>query len=308
MAESYELWEIPKAKEIYMLVGWRQWADAGSVSSGLPQYLIEQTGARQIGTLKQDGFYLFQVPGTHDLVRPVINFKEGYPQSLESQRNEFYYTGDQERGLAIFIGDEPHMDAERYVSALLDAATELGVRRIIGLGGVYGVLPYDKERLISCMYSLPQMKEAVSALSVTLSDYEGGASIGSYVCRRAGERGLEYIGMYAFVPMYTLAQFGQEGGTLQIENDFYAWLGVMKRINYMLKLTLDLSELEQKSQELIKLMETRIEELDRQEPELGLSDTLQRLSEEFTEVTFNPLEDVWEEELRRLFEKLDPDE
>jgi proteasome assembly chaperone (PAC2) family protein len=291
-----------------MLIGWRQWADAGSVSSGLPQYLVELTGARQIGTIKQDGFYLFQVPGTHDLVRPVVKFEDGYPYALDAQRNELYYTGDQEHGIVIFLGDEPHLDAERYVAALLDVAKELNVKRIIGLGGVYGVLPYDKERMVSCVYSLPQMKEAVSSLAVTLSDYEGGASIGSYVCRRAGERGLEYIGLYAFVPMYTLAQFGQEGGTIQIENDFAAWLGIMRRINYMLKLNLDLTELENKSRELVELMQTRVDELDRQEPELGLRETLQRLSDEFTEVPFNPLEDVWEEELRRLFDKLDPEE
>jgi hypothetical protein len=35
---------------------------------------------------------------------------------------------------------------------------------------------------------------------------------------------------------------------------------------------------------------------------------VQQLSDEFTEFSFNPLEDVWEEELRRLEDKLDSDE
>ena len=308
MAAGFELWEKPVSEEINMIIGWRQWADAGSVSSGLPRYLVERTGARQIGALNQGGYYLFQVPGTHDLVRPVVKFTEGYPQSLEAQRNELYYSGNQSRGVVFFLGDEPHLDAERYVSSLLDVAQELNVRRIIGLGGVYGVLPYDKERLVSCVYSLPHMKDAVGSLAVSLSDYEGGASIGSYVCRRAGDRGMEYFGLYAFVPMYTLAQFGQEGGTIQIENDFWAWLGITRRINYMFKLNLDLGDLENKSRELVELMRARVDELDRQEPELGLNESLQRLSDEFQEVQFNPLEDVWEEELRRLFDRLDPEE
>ena len=57
MPVTLELWEQPQEEEINMIIGWRQWADAGSVSSGLPQYLIEQTKAKQIGVVKNDGFY-----------------------------------------------------------------------------------------------------------------------------------------------------------------------------------------------------------------------------------------------------------
>ncbi len=77
MSDALDLWKKPEAKENYMLVGWRQWADAGSVSSGLPQYLIQLMDAEPIGTIRPEGFYLFQVPGTHDLVRPVVRFKRG---------------------------------------------------------------------------------------------------------------------------------------------------------------------------------------------------------------------------------------
>ena len=70
MDKQVELWEKPKAEEIYMILGWRQWADAGGISSELPQYLIEKTGARKIGEIRADGFYLFQIPGTHHFLRP----------------------------------------------------------------------------------------------------------------------------------------------------------------------------------------------------------------------------------------------
>ena len=61
MSDAVEIREHPTAQEIYMLAGWRQWADAGSTSSGLPQYLIEQTGAKKIGSINPGGFYLFQI-------------------------------------------------------------------------------------------------------------------------------------------------------------------------------------------------------------------------------------------------------
>ena len=119
MSDAVEIWEHPTAAQIHMLVGWRQWADAGSISSGLPKYLIQQTQARKIGMIHPDGFYLFQFPGTHGLMRPIIKFEEGHPKSLETKRNELYYTGDDQRGVVILLGDEPHLDIERYSKAIL---------------------------------------------------------------------------------------------------------------------------------------------------------------------------------------------
>jgi proteasome assembly chaperone (PAC2) family protein len=307
MPEALEIWEQPQAEEIFMMAGWRQWADAGSISSGLPQYLIDQTSAHKIGTLHPDGFYLFQFPGTHDLVRPVVRFKEGFPESLETPKNEIYYAGDEKRGVVFFLGDEPHLNVERYVTEFLQIAQILGVKRIIGFGGVYGEMPYDKERFVSSVYSRPEMKSEIEQLAVNLSDYQGGASIGSYICRRAGEQNIEYASFYAFVPTYEFSEIAEVGNTIRIENDYMAWYGIMRRVNYLLKLDINLSDLEKKSKRLVRLVDAKVEELDKVAPQLGLRDYLFRLSEEYTETSFDPLDDVWEEEFRRLFDGDSPD-
>lgn len=308
MLDAVEIWEKPTAKEIYMFAGWRQWADAGSISSGLPGYLIKEMGARQIGTIKSDGFYLFQIPGTHDLVRPQVKFEKGYPETLQVQRNEIFYSGNSQRGLVFFLGDEPHLDIERYVSAFLHTAQLIGVKRIIGFGGVYGEVPYDKERLVSCIYSPKRLSKELSKLSVNLSDYQGGASIGSYVCKRAGDQGLEYVSFFAFVPTYDFTNVSEIGNSIRIENDYMAWLAVMRRINYMLKFNIDLTGLEEKSQVLLEKVDAKIEELDGVAPQLGVRDYLKHLSEEFKELPFDPLDDVWEDELRRLSDKFNSEE
>jgi len=305
MAESFELWKMPESKEMVMLAGWHQWADAGAVSSGLPQYLIDLMRADPIGTLNPDGFYIFQVPGTHDLVRPMVRFEEGYPKSLETPQNDFFYAGDSQKGVVIFIGEEPHLDIERYVAALLSVAKKLGVKRIVGLGGVYGDLPYDKERMVSANYSLPRLKEEINQLAVNLSDYRGGASIGSFVCRRAGDKGMEYVGLYGFVPSYDLSPMGQMGSVIRLENDYMAWFGVMRRVDYMLKLHLDLTDLEERSRHLVKMMDAKVEEIEGEAPQLGLRDRIKEISADFKEKPFIPLDDVWENELRRLMDKFD---
>lgn len=300
MPETVELLERPRARKMVMIAGWRQWADAGSTSSGLPQYIVRQTSARRIGTLRPDGFYLFQIPGTHDLVRPVIKHDDGITVSLETPHNDLFYTTDGDTGIVIFLGDEPHMDIERYTSALLDAAAELRVKRIIGLGGVYGELPYDKERTVSCSYSLRTLRDELNDLAVSFSNYEGGASIGSVLCHRAGERGMEYVGLYAFVPTYDFSNFAQISSAIRIENDFMAWLGVMRRVNHMLSLNFDLGDLEEKSAQLRRVMSAKIDELDQSAPQTGLRDYFAALSDSFDEVRFEPLPDVWEVELRRI--------
>jgi proteasome assembly chaperone (PAC2) family protein len=302
MSKAVDLWEQPVAEEIFMIAGWRQWADAGSISSGLPRYLVRKTGARQIGAIRPDGFYLFQFPGTHDLVRPVVKFDEGYPESLETPSSELFYAGDARRGYVFLVGDEPHLDAERYVAAILDACRQLAVKRLVTLGGVYGELPYDKERIVSCIYSLPHLRQEAESLAVNLSDYHGGASIGSYICKRASEQEMEHMSFYAFVPTYDFSAMSEIGNAIRIENDYMAWLGVMRRISYMLKMDFDLTDLERKSKRLVKLVDAKIDELDGAAPQLGVREYLEKLSGDFAEVTFQPLDDVWEEEFRRLFE------
>jgi len=308
MSEAVEIIEHPQAEEIYMLTGWRQWADAGSTSSGLPQYLVEQTDARKIGSIHPDGFYLFQIPGTHDLVRPIVKFDKGYPESLEIQKNELFYTEIKQKGLLIFLGDEPQMDIERYTQAFLHIAESFKVKRIISLGGVYGELPYNKDRMVSSIYSLRELKTELEEIAVNLSDYQGGASVGSYICRRAGEREMEFVSLFAFVPAYDFSTVSQVANSIRVENDYMAWLGILQRIKFMINLEFDLTDLEEKSAELVELFDSKIDELDRESPQLGIREYLNQLSEEFVPSTFTPLDDVWEQELRRLFNQSDGDD
>ena len=219
MSEAVELNEQPGAEEFFLIVGWRQWADAGSTSSGLPQYLVEQTGARKIGSINPEGFYLFQIPGTHDLVRPMVKFDQGYPESLEIQRNELFYAEIKDKGMLIFLGDEPQLDIERYTQAFLHIAETFKVKRIISVGGVYGELPYNKDRMVSSIYSLKELKAELEEIAVNMSDYHGGASVGSYICRRAGDRGMEFVSFFAFVPAYDFSTVSQVANSIRVEND-----------------------------------------------------------------------------------------
>jgi predicted ATP-grasp superfamily ATP-dependent carboligase len=307
MDELVDLWERPMAEEIYMIAGWHQWADAGSISSGLPQHLIDETGAEKIGEITPHGFYMFQIPGTHHLLRPVLKLNDGYRESLTFPQNEIYYWGNDERGLVIFLGHEPHISVDRYAEAFFNMAQMLNVKRVAAVGGVYGAMPYDKERDVSCTYSLRSMKAELDQYAVRFSNYEGGATIGSYLLDRAEEEEIEYLTFNAFVPAYDLSQISSQLQGIQIENDFKAWYDLMRRFNHMFGLGIDLSGLSQQSEELAASMKTKIEELSRRVSSFNVPEFMDRLNEDFTERTFMPLSDVWEEGLGDLLDDLGND-
>ena len=302
MDKLVDLWEKPQAESIYMIAGWRQWADAGSVSSGLPQYLIEQTGAKKIGQIRNDGFYLFQVPGTHHFLRPEIKLVQGYRKEMRAQKNDLYYVAYENTGLLIFLGDEPHMNVDRYARCLFDIAQELKVRRILALGGVYAPVPYDKARDVSAIYSLPRMQNELSSYAIRFSDYEGGATIGTYLAHAAEARGIEMAVFYAMVPAYDFAPDDDEHEGLRIENDFRAWYELGRRINHMFSLYIDLSDLEERSEALVTAMQDKVEELAREQPEFNVHEFMRSVEDDFNEKPFNLLDEVWERELGDLFD------
>ncbi|MBE2225098.1 MAG: PAC2 family protein [Anaerolineae bacterium] len=305
MNELLQFTDIPKTENTIMILGWREWADAGSISSGLPQYLIDTTHARKIGQISSDGFYIFQIPGTHHLVRPRIRLEDGYRQEIEEPRNEFYYTQVGERGVVIFLGDEPHMNVQRYARALFDAVKLLGATYLVGVAGVYGPTPYDKDRQVSCIYSLPRMRAELEDYALNFSNYEGGSSIGSFLVSAAEGENLPFIVLYGFVPAYDFARSAIQPQGIQIENDFKAWYDIMRRLNHMFDLHLDLSELGQRTEEMIQTIDEKIEEMKEENSELDIEGYLKQLNEEFIETPFLPLDDVWEQGLRGLFDDLD---
>lgn len=289
-----------------MLVGWRQWADAGSISSGLPEYLINHTNAVKIGELTAVDTYLFQIPGMHHFMRPTIKLEDGYRQSMEEKKNEFYYVGNDDKGLVIFLGDEPHLNAERYCEAFFSAVTHLNVKRIVTVAGVFGPMPYDKDRQVSCIYSLPSMREEMETYAVRFSNYEGGTTIGAFMVHLAEYENIEMVGFYGFSPAYDFSDgTAVQPMGVQIEVDYKAWYDILRRCKHMFGLSLNLSDLEEKSHALQESIQSRLDEMDAQDPKLNIGPYLQKVEDGFEETIFDPVTDVWEEGLKDLFDELD---
>jgi predicted ATP-grasp superfamily ATP-dependent carboligase len=301
MNKLVKLWETPPVGK-YMIAGWRQWADAGEVSSGLPAYLIEKTQARKIGEIESDAFYLFQIPGMHHLLRPVVKLNQGHREILEPKTNEFFYAGDDQDGFYIFLGEEPHHREELYAEAFFDVVEALGVKRIAAMAGVYGAMPYDRDREFSCVYSLPSMKDELDKYALKYSNYQGGATMSMYLADKAEAREIEFFRFCTFVPSYDFSQLSVPVQPIAIGEDYKAWYDIMLRLKYMFKLDFDLTDLQEQSVALIAEWDDKIEQVAKAMPQLEIQAYMDEINEGFTERSFVPLDDVWAEELKDLFD------
>ena len=239
--------EKPQAR--YLIAGWRrQWSDGGSISSGLPQYLVDQFGAKKIGQMGPDVeklCYPFQVAGTHDAYRPACAFDEGLPSVAMHWDNDFYDAGG---GLIIFMGEEPWFEMELYGEAFFRAAQELGVEQTVVVEGYNGPAPPELERRVGCVYSRADMKEDLAQYGVQFSSYGSGGRQGPTVGMALVAMAhfhypdLRVFRLGAMAPMYPFTTQGNQ--QVGIVTDYRSFFDIMRRLKAMFRLDIDLTDLE----------------------------------------------------------------
>ena len=82
---------------------------------------------------------------------------------------------------------------------------------------------------------------------------------------------------------------------MRVERDWKGWYDIMRRIDHMLGLELDLTDLDERSRELVDAWERRINELEEEHPELNVKAYVEKLAQDFDEQPFIPLDDAWDE-------------
>ena len=260
--ELFTFTDKPEAN--YLIAGWRrQWSNGGRISSGLPRYLIDKNGGRQVGQMTEyvnRMCYPFQVAGTHDAFRPAAAFHEGLPSSAMTRQNAFYEIGN---GLLVFLGEEPWYRLDIYAEAFFTAIKDLGIRQTVAVEGVNGPAPPDLERRITCVYSRADMKEQLERYGVQFSSYGSrgrqGPTIGMALVSLAHFEysDVEMFRMGAMAPMYPFMT--NNNTQLGITQDHRAYYDILRRLRSLFDIEMDLSELEQmgsrESQELLENLE-----------------------------------------------------
>ena len=274
-----------KPQAQYLIAGWRrQWSDGGEISSGLPRFLIDQTGAKRIGEFGPQVFkmcYPFQVPGTHDMYRPRVEYRDGLPTGEMRRENYFYDAGN---GLIIFLGEEPWSRMDIYGEAFFQAIKELGVSQTVAVEGYNGAAPPELERSVSCIYSHADMKDRLDKLGLRFSNYgsqsRNGPTIGMALVTLAHYQHpeIEMFRLGAMAPMYPFLT--GKNDPVGISKDHRAFYDIMRRLRSMFNLDIDLSELITKGDAESRELQEALDKLASSNP--GAKEVIDRVRSDYS--------------------------
>ena len=86
---------------------------------------------------------------------------------------------------------------------------------------------------------------------------------------------------------------------MRIENDARAWYELLRRVNYMFGLAVDLSDLRQRSEEMVEAMRGKIRELERELSQYDVKKYIAKVYQNLEETPFLALDDMWERRVGR---------
>jgi proteasome assembly chaperone (PAC2) family protein len=186
-----------------LIMGFSGWMDGGDVSTGAVKYLREKLEAEQFAHIDPAGFYIYNFPGSMEissLFRPNTKMKDGLVQKYDLPANNFY--GSAKHNLALLLGKEPNLAWEQYADCIFELSVKFDIRQIFFVGSVAGLTPHTREPRMTFSVSDEKLKTLLPQQGVRFSNYQGPASLTSYLLSRAPQHGVDMLSMVAEIPAY----------------------------------------------------------------------------------------------------------
>ena len=286
--EILKIIEKPKLRQPYMVLGISGWVDGGEAATGSVRYLVSRLKASKFAEIPIERFHIFQVPGQPSL-RPMIKIEDGMVKEHHFPQNQFLYWSNPyaENDLILFLGTEPNLNWKEYSDAILSIAAEFNVTRIYLLGGVLDRIPHTREPNVFCSCTSEELKEEMQKYGIVFANYEGPARFGStllYICQT---RRLPMVSLTARVTYYP-------DFNILIPRNPKAIRAVMKRLNSLCQLNLDMSDLDAESdafEEKLRFMASHtpefrayVEELEKEYQEIKYEEPLELSPDEAVKI------------------------
>jgi len=268
--DNLKIYERPTFKKPRLLLGFSGWMNGGEVSTGTVKCLIDKLYAQRFAEIKPAGFYIYSFPGSMEvtaLFRPHTQIKDGIIQSYEIPSNTFFYS--EQSNLILFLGKEPNLNWEEFAECIFSVCAEFGVEMIYFIGSVAGLVPHTREPRLFCSVSQPKLKETFQHYGVKFANYEGPASIVTYLTTNCGNQDIKMVSLVAAIPAYV-----QGNNPKCIE-------AVTRRIAGMLELEMEFDDLTTISEQF----EKKLHEVVQEQPEL--ESNIHKLEEDYDNDIFN---------------------
>ena len=253
-----------------LVMGLSGWMDGGDVSTGTITYLVSKLKAEEVAQIKPGGFYLYNFPGSMEVAsifRPYCKIKDGLIKAYDLPSNIFYCCP--EHNLLLFSGTEPNVNWDSFADVVFDVCGQFGIERIYFVGSVAGLVPHTREPRLFCSVSHPALKDTFVHYGVKFSNYEGPASIVTFLTNQAAHHNIEMVSFVCTVPAYV-----QGYNPMCITS-------VIRRLMGFLEIEINLDDIQRTGEEFEKRLSTIVE----QQPELAGNIT--KLEEDYDNEIFN---------------------
>jgi proteasome assembly chaperone (PAC2) family protein len=257
----------PELRKATLVCSFKGWNDAAESASSALRYLATQWDAERVGAIDPEEFFDFQV------TRPTVRLTEGLTREIDWPEFVFSTAGlpGGERDVAFLVGNEPNLRWKTFAATVIGAAKELGVQQVVSLGALLADVPHTRPVQITGIAGDETMAER---LGFTQTRYEGPTGIVGVLHDACARAGLESASLWAPVPHYVAAVPSPK-----------ASLALIRRMEGLLEVALDLSGLEEASIEY----ERRLDEAVAAEPEVRA--LVERLEQQLDE-SEDPLGEV----------------
>jgi len=269
-SDKLKIYKRPSFNSPRLLLGLSGWMDGGEVSTGTVRCLIDQLGAQRLAEIEPEGFYIYNFPGSMEitaLFRPHTKIQDGLIKSCEIPADAFFYS--EENDLILFLGKEPNLQWEEFAECIFSLCEQFGVKMLYFIGSVAGLVPHTREPRLFCTVSDAELKKTFQHYGVKFTNYEGPASIITYLTAHCNKRGLKMATFVATIPAYV-----QGSNPKCIE-------AVTRRLVGMLELQIKLDDLRAVSDEF----EKKLSEIVQEQPEL--ESNIHKLEEDYDNEIFN---------------------
>jgi proteasome assembly chaperone (PAC2) family protein len=268
--DKLHIYKRPKLNNPSLLLGFSGWMNGGEVSTGTVKLVAEKLGAEKLAEIEPEGFYIHSFPGSMEttaMFRPHTKIKNGLITSFKDASDVFLYS--RQANLILFLGKEPNLLWREFANCIFSLCREFGVETIYFIGSVSGLVPHTREPWIFCSVSDATLKERLERYGVKFTDYEGPASIATYLTANCGEQGLKMISLVATVPIYV-----QGNNPRCIE-------AVTRHLANILGLQIELDDLRETSDDFEKRLSDAVQE----QPELA--ESIRKLEENYDNEIFD---------------------
>ncbi len=265
-----QITDRPELNNPTLIMGFSGWMDSGEVSTGSLDWLIEKLDTKHLASIDPEGFYIYNFPGALEwatMFRPHAKVNDGLVETFSFPGNDFYYNAEQ--NIILFLGKEPNLMWEEYADHIFTLTSMFQVSMIYFLGSVSSLVPHTREPRLMCMASNAQIREQFRHFGVKFTNYEGPASMASYLCTRCSEIQQDMVSLIAATPAYV-----QGNNPKCIE-------AMLRRVAGMMDLKIDLNQ----AKHLTNEFELKLNELVEQQPDLASNIT--RLEEDYDNDIFD---------------------